>query len=59
MKKEDIIMIICAVTILATTIYLWDNFYGWTRMAWGLWGLAIYIGTIASLKKEMGNDRGN
>lgn len=51
MNKQEITLIICAVTLIVTTIYLWDNFYGWTRFAWALWGLAIWIGTTISTQE--------
>ena len=45
-------MIICAIVLLITTIYLYPKLYGWEKVAWGIWGAAIFIGTMASDKKE-------
>ena len=51
--KYDVIMILCMIGISVTTIYLWDCFYAWTRMAWAIWGACIYIGTIAAYRQEI------
>ena len=57
MDKQDIIMIICAIGIISTTIYLWGVFYAWTRIAWGIWGVCIFFGTIASCKKSQKEEK--
>jgi len=55
MDKNDIIMILCGIVIIATNIYMWDKLYALTGLAWGLWGLAIFVGTIASANKQKGS----
>jgi len=51
-SKEEIIKIICAIVLVITTIYLWDKLYGYEKIALGIWGLAIFIGTIVDEKKK-------
>ena len=50
--KYDIIMVICTVVMLTTTICLWDKLHGWTRIAWALWGLSILIGITAGHNQD-------
>jgi hypothetical protein len=45
-----IIMIICAIMALATTIYFYINFSGLDLLMVGLFGLSIFIGTILNSK---------
>jgi len=50
--KEMIIVFICMMIILITTLYLQDKLYGSEKIAWALWGLAIFIGTMISYKEK-------
>ncbi len=52
MKKEtikNIILIICAIGLLITTIYLMPKLYGVEKLMWGLWGLFLWVGTSISI----------
>lgn len=56
-SKVDIPLIICAIGVLITTIYLSTKLYGVEKLAWGLWGLFIFIGTIISQNAKKHNRR--
>jgi len=51
MDRADIIMIICAIVLILTTIYLVPRLNGIEKIAWGLGSFAILEGTIASNRK--------
>ncbi len=46
--KSDIGMIICAIIITAGTIYLVIKLEPVERLVWGIWGMALLIGTELS-----------
>ena len=52
MDRADMIMCICGIVLIITTVYLYPRLYGIEKIAWGLWGIAILEGTIASNRKE-------
>jgi len=50
MKRKDV-QIYCAIILLITTVYLYPRLYGIEKIAWGLWGMAIFIGTLMCNKQ--------
>jgi len=52
-KKAIWIQIVCAIIIIVTTIYLAPRLYGFEKVAWGLFGFAILIGSLVEAYKDI------
>ena len=52
MNKSEIIMIICGICLIPTSLYILRTFHKFDLMIIGLWALFIYVGTIASFSRD-------
>jgi hypothetical protein len=51
-NKSTIIMIICAIGLIPTSLYIYRTFHKFDLLMIGLWALFIYVGTIASFSRD-------
>jgi len=52
LHKATLIQWICVITIVITTIYLAPRLQGIEKVAWGIWGFAIMIGSLVEAYKD-------
>ena len=56
-KKANWIQLLCAIVIIITTIYLIPRLHGIEKLAWGLWGLGLIIGSLVESYKDIAEDK--
>jgi hypothetical protein len=50
--SSNLVLIICLIGAIVTSVYLGMNLDHLERLAWGIFGLCIFVGTIVSEGKD-------